>query len=316
MASHVLKHSRMHNPLDTRQLANFCEIANAHSIRKAAKNLNLTTSAVSHSLKRLEEDLNCKLFERHTRKIELTYAGQRLLAYADELLGNLTKARYLVSEWNDVSHQTLRIGATSSACQYIIPLALRELKESFPGINIQIISGSSYQLIECIEENKIDVAIYPSGNLNHRKNTISIGTDELQFIVNPMHEWALAGKSNINNICRERVILTDTKSYTFDLVDEYFRSYGSSLLPFIEISNEEVIKRLVELDIGVGILPSWIVEKEVQNGNLQSFPLSRRKLKRHWIVAHPESRDLSFAETLFLGISKNVAQSLFSGLVQ
>lgn len=305
----------MHNPLDTRQLANFCEIANAHSIRKAAKNLNLTTSAVSHSLKRLEEDLNCKLFERHTRKIELTYAGQRLLSYADELLGNLTKARYLVNEWNDVSLQTLRIGASSSACQYIIPLALRELKESFPNINIQIIPGTSYQLVENLEENKIDVAIYPSGSVDHKINRVSIGTDELQIIVNPMHEWAIAGKANLKDIDSQRVILTDTKGYTFDLVDEYFRSYGASLLPFIEIANEEVIKRLVELDIGIGILPHWIVEKEVQSDSLRTFPISRRKLKRHWVVAHPDSRELTFAETLFVGISKNVAQSLFSGLL-
>lgn len=306
----------MHNPLDTRQLANFCEIANARSIRKAAKNLNLTTSAVSHSLKRLEEDLNCKLFVRDTRKIELTYAGQRLLAYGEELLGNLTKARFLVVEWEQVSQQTLRIGATSAACQYIIPLTLRELKESFPSINIQIFSGSSYQLMESLAERKVDVAIYPSGSVNGKKNNVSIGTDELEFIVNPMHEWARTKKFSIKDVESQRVILTDTKGYTFDLVDEYFRNYGTSLLPFIEIANEEVIKRLVELDIGIGILPKWIVRKEVQNGSLRTFPISRRKLKRHWIVAHSPEREPSFEEALFIGISKNVAQSLFSGLLQ
>ncbi len=306
----------MHNPIDTRQLVNFCEIANARSIRKAAIQLNLTTSAVSHSLKKLEEDLGCKLFSRDTRKIELTYAGQRLHSYANELLGNLSKARYLVSEWNDSEHQTLRIGATNAACQYIIPLALRELKESFPGMNIQIISGNSYQLIESLGDNKVDVAIYPSGSFDQRKNKSFIGSDSLQFIVNPMHEWAISNKSNIKEIDSQRIILTDTKDYTFDLINEHFRSYNKSLLPFIEISNEEVIKRLVELGIGIGILPNWIVKKEIQNGSLRSFPVGRRKLQRNWVVAHSESKEPSFSETLFIGIAKSVAQSLFSGLVQ
>lgn len=304
----------MHNPLDTKQLSNFCEIANVGSIRRAAKNLNLTTSAVSHSLKRLEEDLGCKLFARDTRKIELTYTGQRLHSYANEILGNLTKARYLVNDWNEVSHQTLRIGATSAACQYIIPVALRELKESFPSINIQIITGNSYHLIECMDDGKIDIAIYPSGSMDRTRNKTSIGTDSLQFIVNPMHNWAASGKSNIKSIESERIILTDTKDYTFDLVDEYFRSYGATLMPFIELSNDEVIKRLVELDIGIGILPQWIIKNELKAGSLKALPLGRRQLKRNWVVTSHSRGDVSFAEGLFAGIATSVAQNLFSDL--
>lgn len=306
----------MLNPLDTRQLSNFCEIANTGSIRKAAIQLNLTTSAVSHSLKKLEEDLGCKLFIRDTRKIHLTYAGQRLKSYANELLSNLSKARYLVNDWNDSDHQILRIGATNAACQYIIPLALRELKESFPSMNIQIISGNSYQLIESLEENKVDIAIYPSGSFDQRKNNTLIGSDSLEFIVNPLHPWAILNKSNIQEIDSQRIILTDSKDYTFDLVNQYFRNYNKALLPFIEITNEEMIKRLVELDIGIGILPDWTVKKEIQNGSLHSLPLGRRQLRRNWVVAHSQSKEPSFIETLFIGISKNVAQSLFSGLVK
>ena len=136
----------MHNPLDSRQLANFCEIADAKSIRKAAKNLNLTTSAVSHSLKRLEEDLGCKLFERDTRSITLTLPANVSMA-ANEPVGTLTKPRYLVSQWGEIHQKTIRIGASPVACQHILPLALRELKESFPGMNIQILAGTSYQII-------------------------------------------------------------------------------------------------------------------------------------------------------------------------
>lgn len=306
----------MHNPIDTRQLLNFSAIANTGSIRKAAIQLNLTTSAVSHSLKRLEEDLGCKLFTRDTRKIELTYAGERLQTYATELLVNLSKARYLVNEWNNTDHQILRIGATNAACQYIVPLALRELKESFPNMNIQIITGNSYQLTECLEESKVDIAIYPSGSFDQRKNKTSIGTDLLEFVVNPMHPWAISKKSNIPDIDSQRIILTDTKDYTFDLVNQYFRNYNKSLLPFIEISNEEMIKRLIELDIGIGILPDWTVKKEIQSGSLQSLPLGRRKLTRHWVVAHAENKTTNFIETLFIGIVKSVAQSLFSNLVK
>lgn len=308
--------SIMHNPLDTRQLLNFSEIANTGSIRKAAMQLNLTTSAVSHSLKKLEEDLGCKLFTRDTRKIKLTYAGVRLQSYANELLISLSKARYLINEWSDADHQILRIGATNAACQYIIPLALRELKESFPSMNIQIITGNSYRLLECLDDNLVDIAIYPSGSFDKRKGNIPIGSDSLEFIVNPMHPWAISNKSDIHEIDSQRIIVTDTKDYTFDLVNQYLRGYNKSVMPFIEITNEEMIKRLVELDIGIGILPDWTVKKETQNGSLRALPLGRRKLRRHWVVAHSQHKEANFIETLFIGITKNVAQSLFSGLVK
>lgn len=303
----------MHNPLDSRQLANFCEIANVCSIRKAAKNLSLTTSAVSHSLKRLEEDLGCKLFERDTRKIELTYAGQRLHALANDMMSTLTQARYLVSEWSEVHQKTIRIGASPVACQHILPMALRELKESFPGMNIQILTGTSYQLAEYVEDNKVDLAIYPSNQASEKRHKILIGTDSLEFIVNPLHPWAQNGRANLAEIDAHHVIVTESKSYTFDLISAYFRSYQQSLTPFIEISNEEVIKRLVELDIGIGILPNWAIKDEVANGTLVRFPLGRRKLTRNWIMSHQESRKLSFAESLLVGVTQNVAQSVFSG---
>jgi len=305
----------MHNPIDARQLANFCEVVDARSMRKAAKNLSLTTSAISHSLKRLESDLGCKLFERDTRNLTLTYAGRRLYTVADTLLDGLTKTRYLVQDWGQMHQQTLRIGATSAASQYIIPMALRELKESFPGMNIQIMPGSSYHLLEMLEENKIDVAIFPWLKAD-KKSHISIGTDELEFIVNPLHPWADTKKVDIDNLEAERLILTDSKGYTFDLVQDYFQTVRKKLMPFIEISNEEVIKSLVQLDIGIGILPHWMVQKEVETGSLVSLPLGRKKLKRHWIAAHHEAKKLSFPETLFIGVVTNVAQSLFSNLTQ
>lgn len=306
----------MHNPLDSRLLANFYEIAKSKSIRKAAIHLNLTTSAVSHSLKRLEEDLGCKLFTRDTRKIVLTEKGECLLAQAENLLGSLTAARSLVLDYQQASHKTLRIGATTGACQYIIPLVLRELKESFPEMNIQIIPGNTYELIELLEDDKIDTAIYPAGYSDKRKNKTLLGTDNLAFVVNPKHTWAVANKSNISDIGNQRLILTGTKDYTFDLINEYFRSHSKPLVPFIEISNEEVIKRLIELDIGIGILPNWMLKRETIHETMRTLPLGRRQLKRHWVVAHNEHKEPGFNETLFIGITKNVAQSLFSGVMK
>lgn len=302
--------SRMHKPLDSKLLLNFHQIAAKQSLRQAAKTLNLTTSAVSHSLKRLEEDLGCKLFERDTRKITLTYAGQRLQKMTSHVLGELTQMRNLVSEWGDARQKSIRIGVSPIACQHILPIALRELKESFPAMNVQIRTGTSYQLHNDLIEEQVDLVICPSNKDNDKLKYVPLGKDYLEFVVNPLHPWALKGSVDIELIHLERIIVTDSDSYTFDLINNYLRTYQQTLNPFIEISNEDVIKRLVELNIGIGILPNWAIENELSVGRLKSFSLKRKKLTRFWALAHRKSHGLTFPECMLAGLVGSISKSI------
>ena len=283
-------------------------------MRLASKSLNLTTSAVSYAIKRLEDDIEVKLFERKPNGIFLTYAGQRLISEAEDILQRLSKTRFLLQSWNDLSQRSIRIGASPSACQYIIPAVLREFKECFPDMTIQIMTGNSYRLMEEIDSGGVDVAIYPSARYKRHSNEQTIGEDELCFVVNPHHSWAQARKIVISEIALQRIILTESKSYTFDLINDYFRQFGVSFHPAIEISNEEVIKSMVELDIGIGILPYWLTRREQDQGTLCALPLGKKALRRNWVVAFPLEKKPSLAETVFAGISRNVAQNVFGGL--
>ena len=302
----------MHNPIDSRQLAHFCALVDAGNMRKAAKQLNLTTSAISHSLKRLESDLGCALFDRNARSLTLTYAGQRLHVAAGDLLGRLNNTRYLVQKWSDTKQQTLKVGATPLASQYIIPDALREFKDNFPKMSIQVTINSSYALKEAIEEEKIDVAIIP-WEYTAKQNCTVIGSDELEFIVSPQHTWAKSGASQPNLIEFERLILPSTQGYLFKLIEGYFKAYGQkTILPYVEISSEEAIKRLVELDVGVGILPSWISQKEKESGRLVGLPLGRKKLTRSWVILQQDGKEPGFPETVFQNIVARIAAKLFA----
>src|SRR3954447_2307633 len=122
----------MRSPLDMRQLRAFATLAQTGSFTLAARDLSLTQSAISHSIRALEEEVRCRLLDRIGKKVTLTQAGEQLLAHAQKILQEMETARERLGELGRWGHGRLRLGASLTACQYILPGVLREFKESFP----------------------------------------------------------------------------------------------------------------------------------------------------------------------------------------
>ena len=112
------------NIFDTRHLLAFSALARLGSFTEAARDLFLTQSAISHAIKALEEQAGCRLFERAGRRVTLTQAGEQLLRHVDKILGEMKAARTGLEELSRWGHGRLRIGASTTACQYILPTVL------------------------------------------------------------------------------------------------------------------------------------------------------------------------------------------------
>src|ERR1051325_3732039 len=121
----------MTQPLDTRQLRAFATLARRGSFTLAAKELHLSQSAVSHSMKALETDVGCRLFDRLGKKVLLTQAGEQLLQNAEKILREMSVARESISRLGKWGRTRLRIGASTTACQYILPEVLREFQKQY-----------------------------------------------------------------------------------------------------------------------------------------------------------------------------------------
>ncbi len=114
---------------------------------------------------------------------------------------------------------------------------------------------------------------------------------------------------NRATISEQRYVLAESRSFTKRLIDDFMRREGVTVVPFIEIGNEEVIKELVRLDIGVGIFPAWIAAEELSKGLLVALPLGGKPPGRDWVVSRKAGRVENFAETLFTGITRLVASN-------
>ena len=300
--------------LDTKLLQAFTVIARTCNLRRASEELFLTPSALSHALRKLEEEVGMSLFERTSRSMKLTEAGQTLLEDSQHILQCLDNARFRLKQSQDWRTGRLRIGASPSACQFILPAVLREFKESFPDYTISIVSGSATRLQKMLIDEGIDLAFGPIEDEPEQSlDQEIILQDTLTYLLHPLHPWAKARKVEQKNIEKQRFILTEASSVTKKLIDSYFLSQRITIKPFIEISNEEVIKQLVRLDLGIGIFPTWIAYPEIESGSLVSLPVGARPLKRSWAVRYPKKRPNTFAQTLLVGLFSNVARNIMKG---
>lgn len=290
----------MNNPIDSRQLRAFVSLARHGSFTIAARELCLTQSAVSHSMRALEEDLGCRLFDRLGKKILLTLAGEQLLPHADEILKRMAKARAGVTKLSEWGQTRLRVCASTTACQYILPTVLRDFQKMFPKVQLNIEPGDTHEALNLLEQKQIDCAICLEPEREERFEFRPLFSDELLFLVGAEHPWAKKGEVNRNEIPDQNYVLYNKGTYTFDLVERYFRMEQITLNTVIELRSMEAIKELVKVGVGISILAPWVAEKELTDRSLSAFPLGKRKLKRQWGVLHWRNPNLPLPLTQFM----------------
>jgi LysR family transcriptional regulator, low CO2-responsive transcriptional regulator len=297
----------MKRPLDSRQLYAFYILAQTGSFTHAAKKLFLSQSAVSHSMRSLEQDVGCRLLDRMHKKVVLTQAGEQLLHHTEKIVHEMSAARTSLEELGKWGKGRLRLGATSMACQYILPAVLRQFKDSFPDCQITIDPADTEKVLELLSEHRIDIAVALQPEHEASIEFIPLFTDELVFLVAPTHAWAISGHVDRSQIPKQSYVLYKKSSYTFRLIEDYFKDEEMVLNTTIELGSIEPIKELVKLGLGVGILAPWVANNDLAEGSLVALPLGRRKLKRHWGILHWKGRRLSLAEERFISLCQNLA---------
>lgn len=297
----------MNSPIDSRQLRAFVSLAKHRSFTLAARELFLTQSAISHSVRALEEDLGCRLFDRMGKKILLTLAGEQLLPNAEKILVQMHQARASLEKLQAWGQSRLRICASTTACQYILPSVLREFQKTFPNVQVAIEPGDTSQALDLLSSKDIDCAVCLEPDREERFEFRPLFSDELMFLVGADHPWAKQGEVNRDEIAQQNYVLYNKGTYTFDLIERYFRAECISLNTVIELRSMEAIKELVKIGLGISILAPWVAEKELAEKSLSAFPLGKRKLKRQWGVLHWRNQNLPLAQTRFIELCSRVS---------
>lgn len=298
--------------IDSQYLRLFSVLARHLNMSRAAEELEMTPSGISHGLKALEADLGCRLFERTSRKLTLTPAGAELRTEAGAILHRMATTRAKLKSWGDWRSGHLRIVADSTGCRYLLPPTLREFRETFPSFTLRIDACSTRQAIDALTEDRAELALVVKPQHTTGLEFIPLAEDELHYLVHPRHPWVTQRKASRDTVSKQNLILPERTSETHGLIEEYFRQDGLRIAPLVEIGNEEAIKEFVKLNLGIGLLPRWIAQQEIASGTLAAIPLGRRKLRRCWGILHVRAHRLTFPESVFVDLCRSVAEMLMA----
>jgi DNA-binding transcriptional LysR family regulator len=296
--------------LDAHQLKIFVAVAENLSFTKAAEGLFLTQSAVSHQIARLERELDCPLLERQGRTVSLTSAGRELLSRARRVFAAMDEAEIAARQAARPDAGRLRIGASSTACQYIIPEALREFRECFPAYSLTIVPGDSPATADRLLAGEIDLGLMVRIDRQKKLAYHELFTDELQFMVSPLHPWARAKKVDRRQLAEQNLVLYSRGSATFRLVERYYLKMRCPLRDWIELGDMGAIKELVKLGLGISVTAEWTARPEAAEKSLVLLPVPGNRLTRTWCIASAAGRELSLAEQTFVGLCQAVAEQV------
>lgn len=255
--------------MDIRQLKAFLAIAETGTFTAAAGRVHVTQAAISMQIRQLETEVGAKLFVRAPRKVILTEAGEKLLERAYVILREHDAALEEMASLTGAHRGRLRIGSASAGVSSDpLPQILRALREEHPGAETSVSSGTSEQLVQQVLGGELDAAFVSLPVDARGIQTELLSEDYLVAIASPRHSMAKQRVVSAYALAGEKLILGERGGNTRRLLDQFFSQAGVTPKVAMELSRLAAIKRMVEEDMGVGIVPIQSVQEEVAKGTL------------------------------------------------
>ena len=255
--------------MDIRQLKAFVAIAESGTFTAGALRVHVTQAAVSMQIRQLENETGAQLFVRAPRKVILTEAGERLLERAYVILREHDAALEEMAALTGAHRGRLRIGTASAGVSgQPLPQILRELKKQHPAVEASVASGTSEQLVQHVLAGELDLAFVSLPVEARGVQTELLSEDSLVAIASTRHKFAKQKVVSAYALAGEKLILGEPGGNTRRLIDGFFAQAGVTPKVVMELSRMAAIKRMVEEDMGVGIVPLQSVQEEVRKGTL------------------------------------------------
>jgi DNA-binding transcriptional LysR family regulator len=255
--------------MEIRQLRAFVAIAETGTFTAGAVRVHVTQAAVSMQIRQLETEVGAKLFIRAPRNVILTEAGERLLERARHILLEHDSALEEIAEFAGARRGRLRIGSASAGVTAeLLPRLLKDVGKEYPNADVTVASGTSDSLVQQILVAEIDIAFVSLPVEARGIHTEPLNEDQLVAIASVRHPQARQRTVSAYALAGEKLILGERGGNTRRLIDEFFAQAGVKPAVAMELSRQAAIKRMVEENMGVGVVPLQSVRDEVEKGRL------------------------------------------------
>jgi DNA-binding transcriptional LysR family regulator len=273
----------------------------------AARHLQTSPSAISHAMASLSRDLGCEILELKGKRPTLTSAGEQLLISAKKILNEMAIVRHSIDSRAAVPR--LRLGSSADGSEIFLPEWIRTFHGSLPDAEITVASGSSAALLELVQRAEIDLAICVEPKHSGEFRLQRLFKDELQLVLPVNHPLFGKKKVAVSDLQSATFIISDQRSYTYALIEEFFENYHIIPGALIEVGSAQAVIESVRIGLGVSMLAPWTIREAIAGGSLCIRPLASGIVQRAWAIATSKAHPLTALQNLFINIAIAGAQS-------
>lgn len=278
----------------------FYHVAVTLSFSEASKQLFISQSAVSQSIKVLEKKLEQALFIRSTKHVQLTPEGEILLKHVEPAVNLIRKGENQLLEANTLNGGQLRIGASDTICRYYLVDYLKDFHLLYPNVHIKVTNQTSIECAHLLENGQVDLIVtnYPNSGLSNTQNVRMINEFHDVFVADRSHFPPARKKLTLKELQAYPILMLDRKSTTSEFLHRMFQRSQLDLVPEIELSSNDLLIDLARIGLGVAFVPDFCIPRK--EDQLYVLDLEESLPARQMVVAYKENIPLSQAARQFI----------------
>jgi DNA-binding transcriptional LysR family regulator len=283
----------------------FCDLAETESFTRAAQINSITQSAVSQQISSLEKQFKSLLIERSKKKFRLTREGQVLYEYSKQMIQTYDSLQSRLQEIKDIISGTIRVATIYSIGLHDLPPYLKRFLKSYPTVNVHVEYRRSNQVYEDVLGNVVDLGLVAYPNKDNKLETVPLREDRLVLICHPSHAIARLKSIKLKQLAGQKFIGFEPDIPTRKAIDKILKDEEVEVQHVMEFDNIETVKRAVEIDAGVSIVPQGTIVQEVAKQTLAEVKIDGVDLFRPLAAIYKKNKVLSPAMKQFLTILKS-----------
>lgn len=278
----------------------FVTVIEQKNFTRAAEILNISQPNVSLHIRNLENDLGTKLIHRSPKQVRITEAGEILYRHAKQILLHFEEAKHEINDLRHVVTGKLRVGASFTIGEYILPKVLAEYAGQFPLVDVQIIISNTEEVIEGVRSNQLDIGLIEGETNCHDIHIQSFMEDEMIVVVPSNHtlsQMRLIEKDMLQNqIWISREVGSGTRTY----MDKFISELGLKIKRSFVFSSNQGVKEAVKAGLGIALLSRWTIDREIETNEIRALTLTNKKITRPFSFVKSKNSDESKAIKMFL----------------
>lgn len=294
------------------QLRLFVDLVREQNFTKVAERNCITQPAVSLSIQKLEDELGTKLLERTTRKVLVTEEGRILYDYARDILSKAQEVKGVLQERQDRVLGTIRMATVHSIGLYELPTTLKEYIRRYPDVNLHIEYKLSDQVYHAVVDGEADLGLvaYPE----ERSGIVSVPffEDELVLICGSEHPIARKESVQLRDLHGCGFVAFEAEIPTRKAIDAILLQNEVRVDIRMQCDNIEILKKMVEVGLGVSLVPLLSVRHEAHSGSLKICRLKDLTMRRPLAIVHRKGKSLSRPQRAFVDLLTTEGASLLA----